>query len=239
MEASNRRVVITGANRGLGLELARQCLARGDALWAGCRSPGAAADLRALGAARILPLDVSRAESIVRFGEAVASETDALDLLVNNAGVNATAFGADRERTGVLHLDPAHFRAQMEVNAVGPMLVTRALLPLLEGSARACVINVSSQLGSLALGARMHRDIGYNASKAALNMITTALAGTLGPRGVVAVAIHPGWVRTDMGGSEAPLTAEASASAMLTTIDGLAAADNGRFLNWDGTPHPW
>jgi NAD(P)-dependent dehydrogenase (short-subunit alcohol dehydrogenase family) len=85
----------------------------------------------------------------------------------------------------------------------------------------------------------MHRDIGYNASKAALNMITTALAGTLGPRGVVAVAIHPGWVRTDMGGSEAPLTAEASASAVLATIDGLAAGDNGRFLNWDGTPHPW
>lgn len=239
MSATKRRVLITGANRGLGLELARQCQARGDAVWAGCRAPESAHELQALDGVRVVPLDVTQAESVRAFGEAVAAETGGLDLLVNNAGVNAQAFGADPAKSGVLDLDPAHFTAQMDVNAIGPMLVTRALLPLLETPSSALVVNVSSQLGSLARPVSARHDVGYNASKAALNMITSALASALGARGVAAVAIHPGWVQTDMGGAEAPLTAQASAAAMLATFDRLGPADTGRFLNWDGTPHAW
>lgn len=234
-----RHVVVTGANRGLGLALARGCGARGDAVWAGCRSPEAADELRALDGVVVLPLDVADADSIASFGDAMRRATDRVDVLINNAGVNAAAFGAERERTGVLDLHPDHVRQQMDVNAIGPMLVVRALLPLLRGAPRGVIVNVSSQLGAMALGSRMRRDIGYNASKAALNMITVALAGELGPGGMIAVAVHPGWVKTDMGGDQAPLAAEASADAMLTTVAALTPKDNGRFLTWTGETHPW
>ena len=206
MSTARRRVVITGANRGLGLELTRQCIGSGDRVWAGCREPENAGDLAALGPAGILPLDVADAPSVGAFGRAMAAEIDGLDLLINNAGANATAFGGDRLRSGVLELDTALFMAQMQVNAVGPMILTRVLLPLLRKSESPVVANMSSQLGSLALGAQMLRDIGYNASKAALNMITTALAGTLAEEGIVVVTIHPGWVKTDMGGPGANLS---------------------------------
>lgn len=234
-----RRVAITGANRGLGLELTRQCVRRGDLVWAGCRSPEMADDLRALGAVELVRLNVSDSASIAAFGQTVAGQTETLDLLINNAGANGIAFGAEVTRSGVLDLAPDHFMAQMRVNALGPMLMVRALLPLLRGSGAGVVANVSSQLGSLSLGARMLRDIGYNASKAALNMITAALAGTLSSEPILTVSIHPGWVRTDMGGAEADLSADASARAVLSTLDGLDAGDNGAFLLWDGTPHPW
>jgi len=239
MDRAARRVVITGANRGLGLELARQCLQRGDIVWAGCRSPESAEELRALGAAKLLQLDVSDPASIAEFGQAVASQTETLDLLINNAGANGKAFGADVGRSGVLHLAPEHFMAEMRVNALGPMLMVRALMPLLRKVDSAVIANISSQLGSIALGAQMLRDIGYNASKAALNMITTALAGTLAAESIVTVSIHPGWVQTDMGGRVADLTAEASARSVLSIVDGLDPSDNGTFLLWDGSPHPW
>lgn len=239
MNMHTRRVVVTGANRGLGLELTRQCSVRGDEVWAGCRSPETATALRGLPNVTVLPLDVVDTASIQAFGESVRRDTDRIDLLINNAGANGLVFGADRARSGVLDLEPGHFLAQVEVNAVGPMMVARALLPLLRTADPAMIVNVSSQLGSMALGSTMQRDIGYNASKAALNMITVALAGTLGPEGVIAVAIHPGWGQTDMGGDEAPLTAEASAAALLTTVDGLTRADNGRFVTWTGETHPW
>lgn len=239
MSAPERHVVITGANRGLGLELARQCAARGDHVWGGCRSPESADALRALDRVNALRLDVADGSSIAAFAEGVSRRIDHVDLLINNAGANAAAFGGDRSHSGVLELHPGLFRAQMEVNAIGPMMLTRALVPMLRAAPRAVIVNVSSQLGSLALGARMRGDIGYNASKAALNMITVALAGELGPEGFVAVAVHPGWVRTDMGGHEAPLTAEASAAAILETVSSLTTADNGRFLTWTGEPHPW
>lgn len=239
MSNSNHNVVITGANRGLGLALTRRHVEAGDHVYAGCRRPEEAEALRALAGVTVLPLDVTDAGSIRAFAEAVAKHTTQLDVLINNAGSNATSFGGDAERSGVLELDPAHFRDQMEINAVGPMLVTRALLALLRKSSGARVVNISSQLGSLSLGAQMLRDIGYNASKAALNMITAALAGTLESDGIIAVAVHPGWVRTDMGGAQASLSADESAAALSATVAGLTARDNGSFLNWDGSPHPW
>lgn len=239
MSSQRQHTVISGANRGLGLELTRQCLARGDAVWAGCRTPAAAHDLHALHDVTVLPLDVSDPESISAFGASVAAQTDRLDLLINNAGLNATAFGADPTASGVLELEPGHFMAQMQVNAVGPMLLTRVLLPLLRAPDTAAIVNVSSQLGALALGSQMRRDIGYNASKAAMNMITVALAGTLASDGVIAVCIHPGWVKTDMGGANAELTVEESARGLLTTVEALDVEDSGSFLRWDGTTHPW
>ena len=236
---TQRQVVITGANRGLGLELARQCVARGDAVWATCRTPDAADELRALSPAAVLPLDVMDADAIERCATDLAQRTERVDLLINNAGANATAFGGTREGSGVFDLDGEHFMAQMRLNALGPMLLTRALLPLLRASQRAVVANISSQLGALALGKRMRRDIGYNASKAALNMITRATAGALQDEAIDTVTIHPGWVRTDMGGPHADVLAEDSAQGVLQVIEDLAPEDSGSFYTWDGRPHPW
>ncbi len=237
--AMKRRVVITGANRGLGLELARACVERGDEVYATCRSPGSATALASLSPAGILELDVASGASVEAFRRSLVNRVDAVDLLINNAGVNGTEFGAERERAGVLDLEPENFEAQMRVNAVGPMLVTRALRPLLAAAGTSVVWNVSSQLGSLALGKEMRRDVGYNASKAALNMITRASAGDLAAEGVIVVSVHPGWVRTDMGGPDAPLSARDSAEAILATTDRLRPEDSGAFLRWDGEEHPW
>jgi NAD(P)-dependent dehydrogenase (short-subunit alcohol dehydrogenase family) len=239
MDAQPRRVVITGANRGLGLGFVEQCLARGDRVWGACRRPQEAVALRTLGPAGILALDVDDEASVEAFGRALARETDGVDLLVNNAGLNASSLGADPARRGVLEIGGTHFLGAVRTNALGPMLVTRALLPLLRGGLRPVVVNISSKLGSLSFGAQMLDDVGYNASKAALNMITTALAGTLGPEGIVVLSVHPGWVRTDMGGPAAPLSVQESVSGVLSALDDLAPEANGGFLDWTGAPHPW
>lgn len=234
-----KTILITGANRGIGLALAREAATRGYAVIAGCRTPEQATELNEVEGARIAPLDVTDPESIRAFATFALDGERAIDLLVNNAGVNATASGGDAKHSGVLELAPEHFEAQMRVNAIGPMLVTRALLPGLERAAQGLIVNISSQLGALALGSRMRRDIGYNASKAALNMVTVALAGELEAEGIRAIAVHPGWVQTDMGGGEAPLSAEASAAAMLDSWEQLPSGTTGAFLTWEGRPHPW
>lgn len=127
----------------------------------------------------------------------------------------------------------------MEVNAVGPILVTRAFVPLLRSGADPVILNVSSQLGSMEVGAQAGADVGYNASKAALNMITVKSAATLAPDGITVVAVHPGWVQTDMGGATAAISIDESASALVDLVGGLTIADSGRFLRWDGVEHPW
>lgn len=234
-----KTILITGANRGIGLALAREAASRGYAVVAGCRTPEQAPELNAVEGARVAPLDVTDPESIRAFAAFALEGERPIELLVNNAGVNATAFGGDAAHSGVLELAPEHFEAQMRVNAIGPMLVARALLPGLKRAEHGLIVNISSQLGALALGSRMRRDIGYNASKAALNMVTVALAGELEADGIRAIAVHPGWVQTDMGGGEAPLSAEASATAMLDSWEQLPGDATGSFLTWEGRPHPW
>ena len=127
----------------------------------------------------------------------------------------------------------------MRVNAAGPMLVTRALLPQLAHGGTAKVVNLSSRLASMTIGAELCWDIGYNASKAALNAITVRTARLLAPAGVIVVAVHPGWVRTAMGGPQATLSPEEAAGQLIETIEALSHQHSGMFLNQDGTPHPW
>jgi NAD(P)-dependent dehydrogenase (short-subunit alcohol dehydrogenase family) len=127
----------------------------------------------------------------------------------------------------------------MRVNAAGPMLVTRSSLPQLVNGTPAKVINLSSRLASMPVGAELCWDIGYNASKAALNAITVRTARLVADRDVVVVAIHPGWVRTGMGGPEASLEPDQAARQLISTIDNLGPQHSGMFLQPDGTPHPW
>ncbi|MGI9616109.1 MAG: SDR family NAD(P)-dependent oxidoreductase [Acidimicrobiales bacterium] len=232
-----RNVVITGAGRGLGLGLAKRFAERGDHVVGTARSPAQAEKLAGV-AEQVVALDMASDASIDDAASALA-DLGHIDVLINNAGINATAVGASDSGRGTMELGREHFLAVMDVNAAGPMLVTRSLVPLLQEAKGSLVINVSSQLGAMTFGDKHGNDIAYNASKAALNMVTVRTATDLAADDVALVAIHPGWVRTDMGGAAASLGIDESSSAIANTIDGLTLLDSGRFLRWDGTDHDW
>lgn len=221
------RIVITGGNRGIGLALARLYAARGDEVHATARSPEKATALAGLPGVRVHALDVRSDASCAAFAATLGGL--GVDLLVNNAGVGSweplDAF------------DGAHAVAMYDTNAVGPVRVTRALLPLLE-RARGKVFHVSSDMGSIA-----HTTGGgayaYRMSKAALGMAGRTLANDLRPRGVSSIVVHPGWVRTDMGGGQAPLSPEESAEGLVKLFDTRGMESTGRFFSWKGEELPW
>jgi NAD(P)-dependent dehydrogenase (short-subunit alcohol dehydrogenase family) len=188
--------------------------------------------------ARVRRVDVADGEAVRQFAAAVAAAGD-VDVLINAAGIDARALGAAPDQRGPFEIDAEHLLAEIRVNAAGPMLVTRALLPQLTSGGPAKVINLSSRLASMTVGAELCWDIGYNASKAALNAVTVRTARLLASTGALVVAIHPGWVRTGMGGPEATLSPGQAAGQLMKTIDALTAAHNGMFLDQTGAPHPW
>lgn len=235
-----RHVLVTGANRGIGLEFVRRLLARGDRVVATCRQPGKATALNTLsgeypGRLHVLPLDVADArsrETLARELPLTAGSTSGpqpLDLLINNAGVLHTG-----ERFG--QLSDANFDDSFRINASGPLLLTQALAAQLADGAT--VANISSVLGSIASTERFGTP-SYNLSKAAQNMATRLLADALRGRGIRVVALHPGWVQTEMGGEGAQITTAESVTGLLQVLDGLQAADSGAFLDWNGRPVPW
>jgi NAD(P)-dependent dehydrogenase (short-subunit alcohol dehydrogenase family) len=231
------RVVITGANRGLGLELARVHAGRGDEVWAGCRRPADAAELTAL-TDHVLPLDVASEASIQQFAAAVGDAP--LDVLYNNAGIDARVLGIPDGERDVLQLGAEEFLAEIRVNALGPMLLSRAVLAPLRRADRPRIVNVSSMVGSMEVAANVGRDVGYVTSKAALNMITVKLAGRLRDDGVIAVALHPGVLLTALATPRGPHEDPGvAAGEIVALVDGLTLADSGRFVNRDGTTHPW
>jgi NAD(P)-dependent dehydrogenase (short-subunit alcohol dehydrogenase family) len=237
----SRRVLVTGAGRGLGLELTRRYLERGDQVFATCRQPSRARDLAALAGAHrdqltVLALDVADAASIRAAHAAVRRRTKALDLLINNAGVYSRRGSADpSERLGTLRFDDAlHV---LRTNAVAPLMVTQQCLDLLAAGRAPRVVAISSEYGSVSENDGF--PYYYAASKAALNMLMRSLAADVRRRGIVAAILDPGWVRTDMGGPQAPLTPARSVAGMMRVIDGLTARDSGRFYTWEGTVAPW
>ncbi len=230
------RIVITGANRGLGLELARQHAARGDDVWAGCRKPDDATELRSL-TEHVLPVDMASERSISAFADALGPAP--IDILYNNAGIDARALGVADGARDVLQVSGDDFLEVMRVNAVGPMLLSRAVLDRLTASANARIVNVSSQAGSMEVAHTLGRDVSYTSSKAALNMISVRQSVHLRDAGIIVVAIHPGFLKTDMGGSRAEMPTEEGAKGIVAMVDGLTAADSGTFRRWDGSVHPW
>lgn len=226
--------LVTGANRGLGLEFTRQLLARGERVVASCRQPGRALELTRLagehpGHLTVLPLTLPEPRSIAE----LVREIEALDLriglLINNAGllVSGERFGA---------IEPKALRDSFAANAEGPFLLAQALAPRLAAKAR--VVNLSTTLASIG-GTDSLYSPSYAISKAALNMASRLLSVALGAQGAIVVALSPGWVRTDMGGANAPLSASDSVAAMLAVIDRLQAVHNGAFLAQSGEPIPW
>ena len=233
-----RRVLVTGSNRGLGLEFVRQCLARGDLVFAGCRNPGNAAGLATLSAAypqrlAMLTLDVTNEESIGASVDAMHRQIEGLDLLINNAGTYP------RGETPTT-LNSKTMLQAFRLNSVAPMIVAQRCLELLRAGSQPRVVNVSSKMGSLWWKEREGGgDYSYCSSKAALNMLSRTLAFDLRSEGIIVVAINPGWVQTDMGGDNADLTAAESVRGMLDVIARLTEADTSKFLTWDGQEYPW
>jgi NAD(P)-dependent dehydrogenase (short-subunit alcohol dehydrogenase family) len=228
------QALVSGANRGLGLEMTRQLLARGDRVVAACRQPGKALALTRLagehpGRLHVLPVDLADPRTIAELSREVGALDLDIELLVNNAGVLV-----EHERFGAI--EPKSLRESFAVNAEGAFLLTQALNPHLADGAK--VVNLSSTLGSIASTSSLYSP-SYAMSKAALNMATRLLSIALAERAVVVVSIRPGWVRTDMGGAGATLTPEASIASMLRVIDHLQRSDSGRFLSQKGETIPW
>ena len=231
---STRHCLVTGANRGLGLEFVRQLLARGDHVVATCRHPGKATVLNPLagefpGRLHVLPLDVGDPKSIAELARELPLVCETLDLLVNSAGVLHSG-----ERFG--NLAAANLDDSFRTNARGPLLLAQALAPVLVDGAR--IANITSELGSIA-GLTRFGTPSYNISKAAQNMATALLAKALAARGIIVLALHPGWVQTDMGGSDATLAPAQSVQGLLRVIDGATLQSSGRFFDWRGEPMAW
>ena len=226
--ADGQTVLITGANRGIGLEYARQFAAKGYNVIGTARDPAAATELRAI-IERIETLDVADAASVA----ALAKRLDgmAIDILINNAGVGG------RDDNDLASIDFEQMQNTFAVNAFGPLRVIQSLMPNLRLGQRKLVIGMSSQLGSI------ERSNGgmyaYRASKTALSQFNKILASELGPQGFVFTVLHPGWVQTEMGGANATLTPQESVRGLVGVIEKLGPDDNGRFYDYQGKTIPW
>jgi len=225
------RFVVTGANRGIGLEFVKQLTGRGDEVDATARDPEDAPELQAIArpgvGLRIYRLDVAEDSSVASFAEQLAPGP--VDVLINNAGVSGAKGGE--------LIDPADVLRVLNVNAVGMLRVVRALLPRLRAGKGKKIVNLTSILGSIseATGGRY----AYRSSKAAVNMATKLLAGDLRGEEFRTVALHPGWVQTRMGGAGAPVPPDQSIRGMLRIIDGLTAEQSGRVFDFQGREIPW
>jgi len=220
--------VVTGGNRGIGLEFARQLAERGERVIATAREPEKVTALRDL-PVRVEPLDVSDPGSVSEFARRLDGAP--VDVLIHNAGIGAAGPGIER-------LDMDEMERYFSVNTIGPLRVTQALLPNLRAGARKLIVGISSGLGSLE-GNTGGGWYGYRAAKAALNMFVRTLAQELRREGFICVLLDPGWVKTNMGGPGAPTPPEQSVRGMLKVMDGLSAFESGGFFNSRGKEVSW
>ena len=222
-------VLITGANRGLGLEFARQYAAEGWTVVAGCRRPDEASELRAVDKVEVHAVDVAEPTEVDSFASAVGDRP--LDLVIANAGV----YGGDGQTLGAIDFEA--FDATLRVNLFGPLRIAEAFGANLK-AARGKLVAITSQMGSIDDN-KSGGFIAYRASKAGLNAAWKSVALALAPEGVTAMVMHPGWVATDMGGRQAPTTPEQSVTGMREVIAGLGPSDAGTFRAFDGRTLPW
>jgi NAD(P)-dependent dehydrogenase (short-subunit alcohol dehydrogenase family) len=228
------RVLITGCSRGIGLALAAEFARAGWEVHAAARGVKRP-ELEALAAEwpNVKPLSLDVCDQATIAASARFLGPKCLDVLVNNA---ATFPGEGREP--LEDVDPEWFNEAFDCNVTGVARVTRTFLPHLKASANARVANISSGAGSIS-GKEDFQYYPYAVSKAALNMLTRALAAEFRPSGIVVAAISPGWVKTEMGGPNAPLTPQESARSLFRTITGLKIEHSGRFLGRDGEGYAW
>jgi NAD(P)-dependent dehydrogenase (short-subunit alcohol dehydrogenase family) len=228
-------VLITGANRGLGYEFARQYAADGWQVFAACRNPATANQLQRLAQdtgnmLTVLAMDVTDAES-VRNAAAHLGKV-AIDVLINNAGIS----GRSGQSTG--NVDYTAWAHVLDVNTMGPLRLIETFTEHIAHSERRLVVTITSGMGSLADNTS-GGSIAYRTSKAAVNMVMRSAAIDLAPRRISCVLVNPGWVKTDMGGPGARLTPQESISALRRLIEAFGPEQSGRFYNYDGREYPW
>lgn len=227
-------VLVTGANRGIGLEWCRQYAEAGWRVFATCRQPAAADDLHALAGRHarlsVHRLDVTEPESVAALHAELQDEP--IDVLVNNAGIYLEKYAPIR----AIHFED--WRQTLEVNTLGPLRVTEALVDLVARSRRRLVVSMTSHMGSIA-EITVPGDTYYRSSKAALNAAMKGLSLGLRERGIGVLLLHPGWVKTRMGGPDAPLAAHESVAGMRHLVERFSMAMSGRFFRYNGTEIPW
>lgn len=232
---SQNTYFITGCNRGLGLEFVRQLLGRGDRVIATCRDIATSSDLTELtlansGRLSLVEMDVADEASMREGVDLLNGEP--IDVFINNAGIYGPR---DANFGGV---NGAAMADVLYTNAVAPMLLTQLLIDNVRKGSGKKLVYIGSKMGSIDDNARGGSYI-YRSSKTALNSVVKSLAVDLAPEGIAAAVLHPGWVRTDMGGPSGLIDAPESVSGMLAVVDGLSAANTGRFLNYDGADIAW
>jgi NAD(P)-dependent dehydrogenase (short-subunit alcohol dehydrogenase family) len=234
------RILITGANRGLGLEFVRQYLNRGEEIVATCRNPDGSTSLQRLiqdfgSNLRTFKMDVGDQQSINDTYRVIKENYNSLDILINNAGIIS---GGKSRYHALGELYTEDIGKVFQINSIAPILVLERYLPLLKKGHNPKVVNISSRMGSITLKSGTST-YSYDASKAALNMFSKALAPRLKREKISILILHPGWVKTDMGTDRATLYPTESIKGMIKVIDGITLSDSGKFIDWKWNELPW
>lgn len=233
-------ILITGANRGLGLEMAQQYAADGWSIQACCRAPAAASDLAALsgkypGKISVHQLEVDAPDQVEALAATMRGQS--IDILLNNAGILGAKIDAPGG-AGLGHVDYEGWADVLRINTIAPLRLSEALVePLARGEMK-LIVFMSSFMGSIG-GIEETGFYAYRTSKAALNMVVKMLSIDLKSRGIRTLAVHPGWVRTDMGGDTAPVGITESISGLRNVIENYGGDQTGRFYRYDGVELPW
>jgi NAD(P)-dependent dehydrogenase (short-subunit alcohol dehydrogenase family) len=231
-------VFISGANRGIGLSLVKRFLKGEFHVFAGTRKPSqnlASILEECPKKLTIVQLDVTDMNSVLKAAQEVAEKTSSLDILINNAGVYLEHKNAALEE---LDLTDMHLEKTMDVNVYGPLRMTQQFLPLLQKGNRKLIINISSEAGIIGKCWRT-REFAYCMSKAALNMQSKLLQNYLTPKGSKILAVHPGWVRTDMGGKEADISPDESAEGIFKLATRKWRVDDAIYMDYQGNLLSW
>lgn len=227
-------VLITGANKGIGLELVKIYAGKGDTVLACCRDTaeaGALNELAGTNDVRVCQVSVGETNSVAGLAKELAGIT--IDILINNAGMSGPAY----EDQSVLKMEFDGWAETMNINTMAPVRVMQALIENLRSSDNPQVITITSQMGALDLDMTMA--YAYCTSKAALNKFMKMAAIELAKENIDVCVIHPGWVRTDMGGEGADISSEESAEGIANVIAGLNSENSGSFFQWNGETHAW
>ncbi len=226
-----KTVMVTGSNRGIGLELVRGYAADGARVLACCRNPQSAEALQEIaaksnGRVTLHQLNVTRPEDITVLSQALGNMP--IDILINNAGISG---GKEME------VDYGEWEAALRVNTIGPYRMSTAFRANLAASTEKKLATISSQMGSIAsnTGGRT----AYRASKAAVNQVMKGLANEYRGDGIIVIILHPGWVRTDMGGPQAAVSPQDSARGLISIIERSDLKDSGKFVDYQGRELPW
>ena len=229
------KILVTGASRGIGLEMVRYAMNKGWDVLACCRHPQRADNLLSMaqlsnGRVSVHIVDLAELATI----QALAYELrhEKIDMLINNAGV----YGSDSNSFG--EVDARDWSETFKVNTIAPMKMSEAFIEQLSIGQHKVIACLSSKMGSMSDNASGGSYI-YRSSKAALNAVVKSMSIDLIDKGVKCVALHPGWVKTDMGGPNAEITSKESVSNMFTTLLSLKKEDSGRFIDIDGADIPW